>query len=114
MVDGKNKMNTVRRMKNGQYDIHLDFNMIFFIKKNLLKNWVERNKSTPFSNIKQFELLEQMEVALNLPKDVDELFQEEIKSEQFRREYLGQFLDDNNPEGYLTEKEEYKTRCKRL
>lgn len=43
-----------------------------------------------------------MEAALNLPKDVEEIFQEEIKSEQFRREYLGQFLDDNNPEGYKT------------
>lgn len=94
-------MNTVRRMKNGQYDIHLDFKMMFFIK-NLLKNWIERNKSNPFSNIKQSELLEQMEAALNLPEDVDELFQENIKAEQFRREYLGQFLDDNNPEGYKT------------
>lgn len=94
-------MNTVRRMKNGQYDIHLDFNMMFFIK-NLLKNWIERNKSTPFSNIKQSELLEQMEAALNLPKDVDEILQKDIKVEQFRREYLGQFFDDNNPEGYKT------------
>lgn len=94
-------MNTVRRMKNGQYDIHLDFNMMFFIK-NLLNNWIERNKSTPFSNIKQSELLEQMEAALNLPKDVDKIFQKDIEVEQFRREYLGQFLDDNNPEGYKT------------
>ena len=94
-------MNTVRQMKNGQYDIHLDFNMMFFIK-NLLKNWIDRNKSDPFSNIKQSELLEQMEAALNLPKDVDELFQENIKAEQFKRDYLGQFLDSNNPEGYKT------------
>lgn len=94
-------MNTVRRMKNGSYDIHLDFNMMFFMK-NLLRNWVERTKSSPFSNTKQSELLEQMEAALKLPKDIDEIFQEEIKSEQFRREYLGQFLDDNNPEGYKT------------
>lgn len=101
-------MNTVRKMKNGQYDIHLDFNMMFFIK-NLLKNWIDRNKSTLFSNIKQSELLEQMEAALNLPKDIDEIFQEEIKSEQFRREYLGQFLDDNNPEGYLTQKDMEKS-----
>ena len=40
--------------------------------------------------------------ALSLPKDVDKIFQEDIKAEQFRREYLGQFLDDNNPEGYKT------------
>lgn len=94
-------MNTVRKMKNGQYDIHLDFNMMFFMK-NILKNWIERNTSTPFSNIKQSELLEQMEAALNLPKDLDKILQEDIKAEQFRREYLGQFLDDNNPEGYKT------------
>lgn len=87
-------MNTVRRLKNGQYDIHLDFNMMFFIK-NLLKNWIEQNKSTPFSNNRQCELLEQMEAALNLPKDVDKMLQEDIKRERFQKEFLGQFVEDS-------------------
>lgn len=87
-------MSTVRRMKNGQYDIHLDFKMMFFMK-NLLKNWIEQNESTPFSNNRQCELFEQMEAALNLPKDVDEMLQKDIKRERFQREYLGEFIEDS-------------------
>lgn len=98
-------------MKNGDYDIHLDFKMAYFMK-NLLAKWLEMADQGPFSYTKYKELLKQFDAALNLPKDVDELFQEKIKSEQFRREYLSQFLDDNNPEDYLTKKKNTKPGVK--
>lgn len=94
-------MNTVRRMKNGDYDIHLDFKMTYFMR-NLLTKWLEMADQGPFSYTKYKELLKQFDAALNLPKNVDKMFQEDITAEQFRREYLGLFLDDNNPEGYKT------------
>lgn len=81
------KMNTVRRMKNGQYDIHLDFYMMLFIK-NLLELWIRRNKQTPFSNDKQVEFLQQIEAALNLPEDVGKIFQEEIETNRFKNNFF--------------------------
>lgn len=45
---------------------------------------------------------EELETVINIPKDIQDIFQEEIKRTRFQREYLGQFIDDNNPEGYKT------------
>lgn len=45
---------------------------------------------------------EELETVINIQKDIQDIFQEEIKRTRFEREYLGQFIDDNNPEGYKT------------